>query len=54
MMQLTQPVQLAAQEISMDTIRVALIEDHDVVRIGLRTALQGQRGLTVACYSTPV
>jgi len=47
MMQLTQPVQLAAQEISMDTIRVALIEDHDVVRIGLRTALQGQRGLTV-------
>ncbi len=48
MMQLTQSVQLAAQEISMDTIRVALIEDHDVVRIGLRTALQGQQGLTVA------
>jgi DNA-binding NarL/FixJ family response regulator len=31
----------------MSDIRVALIEDHDVVRIGLRTALQAQDGIDV-------
>lgn len=31
----------------MSDIRVALIEDHDVVRIGLRTALQTQAGIEV-------
>jgi two-component system, NarL family, response regulator LiaR len=31
----------------MDDIRVVSIEDHDVVRIGLRTALQMQPGITV-------
>jgi DNA-binding NarL/FixJ family response regulator len=31
----------------MSDIRVALIEDHDVVRIGLRTVLQSQAGIKV-------
>jgi DNA-binding NarL/FixJ family response regulator len=31
----------------MSDIRVALIEDHDVVRIGLRTVLQSQAGIEV-------
>jgi DNA-binding NarL/FixJ family response regulator len=31
----------------MSDIRVALIEDHDVVRIGLRTVLQSQNGIEV-------
>ena len=31
----------------MNDIRVALIEDHDVVRIGLRTVLQSQPGIEV-------
>jgi DNA-binding NarL/FixJ family response regulator len=31
----------------MSSIRVALVEDHDVVRIGLRTVLQGQDGIEV-------
>ncbi len=31
----------------MTTIRVALIEDHDLTRIGLRTALQAQAGIQV-------
>jgi DNA-binding NarL/FixJ family response regulator len=31
----------------MNDIRVALIEDHDVVRIGLRTVLQIQEGIQV-------
>lgn len=31
----------------MSDIRVALIEDHDVVRIGLRTVLQNQEGIVV-------
>jgi DNA-binding NarL/FixJ family response regulator len=31
----------------MSDIRVALIEDHDVVRIGLRTLLQSQTGIAV-------
>jgi DNA-binding NarL/FixJ family response regulator len=31
----------------MSDIRVALIEDHDVVRIGLRTVLQSQDGIEV-------
>jgi DNA-binding NarL/FixJ family response regulator len=31
----------------MSKIRIALIEDHDVVRIGLRTALQHQEGIQV-------
>jgi DNA-binding NarL/FixJ family response regulator len=31
----------------MNTIRVALIEDHDVVRIGLRTTLDSQPGIEV-------
>ncbi len=31
----------------MNDIRVALIEDHDVVRIGLRTVLQNQDGIQV-------
>jgi DNA-binding NarL/FixJ family response regulator len=29
----------------MDNIRVALIEDHDVVRIGLRAVFQAQEGI---------
>lgn len=29
----------------MDTVRVALIEDHDLTRMGLRTALQHQEGM---------
>lgn len=29
----------------MDTVRVALIEDHDLTRMGLRTALQQQEGM---------
>jgi DNA-binding NarL/FixJ family response regulator len=31
----------------MENIRVALVEDHDVVRIGLRTVLQSQKGIEV-------
>jgi len=31
----------------MDNIRVALIEDHDVVRIGLRATLESQDGIQV-------
>jgi DNA-binding NarL/FixJ family response regulator len=31
----------------MNNIRVALVEDHDVVRIGLRTVLQSQDGIEV-------
>jgi DNA-binding NarL/FixJ family response regulator len=31
----------------MSNIRVALVEDHDVVRIGLRTVLQSQDGIEV-------
>ncbi len=31
----------------MSEIRIVLIEDHDVVRIGLRTALQSQNGIRV-------
>jgi DNA-binding NarL/FixJ family response regulator len=31
----------------MNDIRVALVEDHDVVRIGLRTVLQSQAGIEV-------
>jgi two-component system, NarL family, response regulator LiaR len=31
----------------MSNIRVALVEDHDVVRIGLRTVLQNQDGIEV-------
>jgi two-component system, NarL family, response regulator LiaR len=31
----------------MNDIRVALVEDHDVVRIGLRTVLQSQNGIEV-------
>jgi DNA-binding NarL/FixJ family response regulator len=31
----------------MSNIRVALVEDHDVVRIGLRTVLQSQEGIEV-------
>ncbi|MBW4550276.1 MAG: response regulator transcription factor [Aphanocapsa sp. GSE-SYN-MK-11-07L] len=31
----------------MSDIRIVLIEDHDVVRIGLRTALQSQNGIRV-------
>jgi two-component system, NarL family, response regulator LiaR len=33
--------------LTMNNIRIILIEDHDVVRIGLRTALQGQDGFQV-------
>ncbi len=36
----------------MSDIRVALIEDHDVVRIGLRTVLQIQEGIKVAGEAT--
>jgi DNA-binding NarL/FixJ family response regulator len=36
----------------MSTIRVALIEDHDVVRIGLRTVLQSQPGIEVVGEAT--
>jgi DNA-binding NarL/FixJ family response regulator len=32
---------------AMSNIRIVLIEDHDVVRIGLRTALQSQDGIEV-------
>jgi DNA-binding NarL/FixJ family response regulator len=31
----------------MNDIRIVLVEDHDVVRIGLRTALQSQEGFEV-------
>jgi DNA-binding NarL/FixJ family response regulator len=31
----------------MDDIRVCLIEDHDLTRVGLRTALQQQKGVQV-------
>jgi two-component system, NarL family, response regulator LiaR len=34
------------------SIRVALIEDHDVVRIGLRTVLQHQEGIEVVGEAT--
>jgi two-component system, NarL family, response regulator LiaR len=34
------------------SIRVALIEDHDVVRIGLRTVLQQQEGIEVVGEAT--
>ncbi len=37
---------------SMNNIRVALIEDHDVVRIGLRTVLQSQPGIEVVGEAT--
>ena len=36
----------------MSDIRVALIEDHDVVRIGLRTVLQIQKGIAVVGEAT--
>lgn len=36
----------------MDDIRVVLIEDHDVVRIGLRTVLQIQSGIQVVGEAT--
>ena len=36
----------------MSDIRVALIEDHDVVRIGLRTVLQIQQGIQVVGEAT--
>ncbi len=36
----------------MSDIRVVLIEDHDVVRIGLRTVLQIQEGIQVAGEAT--
>jgi DNA-binding NarL/FixJ family response regulator len=36
----------------MSDIRVALIEDHDVVRIGLRTVLQSQDGIAVVGEAT--
>ncbi len=36
----------------MSNIRVALIEDHDVVRIGLRTVLQSQDGIQVIGEAT--
>jgi DNA-binding NarL/FixJ family response regulator len=36
----------------MSSIRVALIEDHDVVRIGLRTVLQSQEGIEVVGEAT--
>jgi DNA-binding NarL/FixJ family response regulator len=36
----------------MGDIRVALIEDHDVVRIGLRTVLQNQDGIQVIGEAT--
>jgi DNA-binding NarL/FixJ family response regulator len=36
----------------MSTIRVALIEDHDVVRIGLRAVLQNQVGIEVVGEAT--
>jgi DNA-binding NarL/FixJ family response regulator len=36
----------------MNNIRVALIEDHDVVRIGLRTVLQSQKGIEVVGEAT--
>jgi two-component system, NarL family, response regulator LiaR len=36
----------------MSDIRVALVEDHDVVRIGLRTVLQNQAGIKVVGEAT--
>ncbi len=36
----------------MSDIRVALIEDHDVVRIGLRTLLQSQTGIALVGEAT--
>lgn len=36
----------------MNDIRIALIEDHDVVRIGLRTVLQNQVGIEVVGEAT--
>lgn len=36
----------------MSDIRIALIEDHDVVRIGLRTVLQSQDGIQVVGEAT--
>ncbi len=36
----------------MGDIRLALIEDHDVVRIGLRTLLNSQSGMTVVGEAT--
>jgi len=36
----------------MNDIRIALIEDHDVVRIGLRTVLQSQDGIQVVGEAT--
>ncbi len=36
----------------MSDIRVALVEDHDVVRIGLRTVLQSQAGIEVVGEAT--
>jgi two-component system, NarL family, response regulator LiaR len=36
----------------MSDIRVALVEDHDVVRIGLRTVLQSQAGIKVVGEAT--
>ena len=36
----------------MNDIRIALIEDHDVVRIGLRTVLQNQAGIEVVGEAT--
>ena len=36
----------------MSDIRVVLIEDHDVVRIGLRTVLQIQQGIQVVGEAT--
>jgi DNA-binding NarL/FixJ family response regulator len=36
----------------MSDIRIALVEDHDVVRIGLRTVLQSQAGIKVVGEAT--
>jgi two-component system, NarL family, response regulator LiaR len=36
----------------MSNIRVAVVEDHDVVRIGLRTVLQSQAGIEVVGEAT--
>jgi len=38
---------VGSMETGMNDIRVILIEDHDVVRIGLRTTLQNQEGIAV-------
>ena len=39
------------RQIRKDAIRVAIVEDHSIVREGLRLLIEGQEDMTIACES---